>query len=260
MVRVVQISDPHLFADPDARLRGVPTDAAFRDVLAHVDRHHGDFDLLVLTGDLAHDEDERTYERLWRHLGDRISRCRLIPGNHDQRSFLRSTFGPLVGPGAGEFVCFAQTLDNWHVLGLDTHVPGEIHGRLEPSHLQWLRSQLLAADGPTVVFMHHPPISVQSRWLEEIALREPEAFCALVGANPGVKAICTGHVHHEFSGHVGRAVVKCAPSTAIQFRPRTDEMQRDEIPPGYCVLELEDQAVRWRVVRLPDLHYPPEPN
>jgi predicted MPP superfamily phosphohydrolase len=51
-----------------------------------------DFDLLVLSGDTAHDEEPATYESVRKELGDLAGRVRVIPGNHDDRQALRDVF------------------------------------------------------------------------------------------------------------------------------------------------------------------------
>ena len=72
--KVVQISDTHFW--PTAP-RGQRTDmASFCAVLDDIDERHGDFDLLVVTGDLAQDELEATYRHLREGLGERLSRSR----------------------------------------------------------------------------------------------------------------------------------------------------------------------------------------
>ena len=91
--KVVQISDTHLMANRADRVANVSTWASFCAVLDDIDERHGDFDLLVVTGDLAQDELEATYRHLREGLGERLSRSRVIPGNHDDRPALRKSFG-----------------------------------------------------------------------------------------------------------------------------------------------------------------------
>ena len=69
-VRIVQLSDLHLYRDPDSLLAGVPTWATFRAVLDLVSRQQDDFDYLILTGDLAQDEALETYKMLRETLGN----------------------------------------------------------------------------------------------------------------------------------------------------------------------------------------------
>lgn len=256
--QIVQLTDLHLFADPAERQTGVPTRETFREVLELVGARHSDFDLCVLTGDLAHDERRETYEALRDLLGDWVPRCRFLPGNHDDRRFLRQVFPEVVAGGRGP-IGFATDRGPWRIIGLDTHVPGEIRGRIDEGQLHWLESELAAHAGrPTLLFMHHPPISVRSAWLDRLGLEEAEQFERLILASPQVKLIATGHVHHEFRGRLGGAEVCTAPSTGVQFDPSGDESHYAAERPGYRVITLEGANHETHVVRLPDVKYAPD--
>ena len=257
MPRIVQLTDLHLTADPAARLKGVPTWETFRDVLTHVRENAGDWDLLVVTGDLAQDEVAETYDLLREELGDWLPRCRVVPGNHDNRAGLRQVF-PEMFSHRSEFLTFHEALGEWRILGLDTHSPGEVAGRIGPDQLQWFARQLEEnGPSPTLVFLHHPPISVNSAWLDKIGLEAPESFCGLIESHPQVRAVATGHVHHVFEGKLGALAVFTTPSTAIQFEPGGESATYSSDPPGYRVFDLGDTGYRTQVVRLPMLRFPP---
>ena len=141
--RVVQISDCHLFTDPAEELRGVRPHDQVRRALEHVTAHESECDLLVISGDLAHDELRPTYVVLREMLGDWIPRCRIIPGNHDHRESMHDVFAEIVTPGQQE-VCFEQPVPGWKILGLDTHIPGEVPGELGAAQCQWVHDRLSA--------------------------------------------------------------------------------------------------------------------
>lgn len=256
MPRIVQLTDLHLFCDR-ARLKNVPTWETLRDVCRHVKTHAGKWDLLVLTGDLAHDELAETYELLREELGDWLPRCRLVPGNHDNRAGLRTVFSDIV-PATDEFISFAEDLSGWRILGIDSHQPGEVPGRIKPEQLDWLSRELKQhRDQPTLLFLHHPPIPVNSPWLDKIGLENPEPFQQLIAEHPQIQAIITGHVHHEFRGKLGTADVLTSPSTSLQFEPKGEDSSYTNDPPGYRIFDLEKESYRTEVHRLPELRFPP---
>ena len=87
-LHVVQITDPHLFADADGELRGVNTAGSLAAVLHAVRRRDWPPDLIVLTGDLAQDESRGAYQRL-RHLLEPLDVPVLsLPGNHDDPALM----------------------------------------------------------------------------------------------------------------------------------------------------------------------------
>ena len=254
-MRVIQLSDPHLFADPQARLCNVPTSETFRAVLEDVAQLPGGFDFIVLTGDLAQDPSLETYRALGDMLGEWRPRCRLIPGNHDNPDALRVAFPDLV-PGRGP-AGFSFGAEGWRVIGLDTHSPGEVGGRLDPPQLEWLARELSTDAGHVLVCLHHPPAPIGVAWLDPIGLENPEPFVQLVSRAHQVEGVCCGHVHQEFEGRLGRAAFYATPSTAFQFG-HEDVERFDLIPPGYRIFELDGAGLSTRVVRLPALAFPPE--
>ena len=55
-VRILQISDPHLFADSAGRLPGVETLTSMRRVLGHAMIRRSTIDAILCSGDLVNDD------------------------------------------------------------------------------------------------------------------------------------------------------------------------------------------------------------
>ena len=66
-IRLVQISDSHLFKDTQRTLLGLNTEQSFLNVLALVMQEQPAIDLLLTTGDIAQQPDVETYQRYLRH-------------------------------------------------------------------------------------------------------------------------------------------------------------------------------------------------
>ena len=97
---------------------------------------------VVVTGDFTHDERRETYQAVRGLLEEWLDRCHVLPGNHDERALLREVFSGQAG-GTDRGICFSQSLGGWRLLGIDTHVPGEVAGRVEPAMLDWLAGEFL---------------------------------------------------------------------------------------------------------------------
>jgi len=239
--RIVQLTDLHLHRDPAARLAGVDTWRTFRAVLDCVRRDHGNFDHLVLTGDFAQDESLETYLMLREALGEWTGRCRLVPGNHDDPAKLRQAFPECVENAHGPLT-FDLAGNAWHVIGLDSHLPGEVKGRVDGEQLAWLASRLAERrDTPTLLFMHHPPLPIRVEWLDEIGMDTPAGLVDLIEISPQVKIVCAGHVHQAFSGRIGTAAMFTTPSTCVQFAARADKTF-DTRAAGYRTFTLHDDG------------------
>src|SRR5262245_53991577 len=242
--RIVQLTDCHLFADPDRSLRGIVTWPRLAAVLDDVRRQVPDIDLLVLTGDTAHDEERATYESVRHELAGWVDRVQFIPGNHDNRSALRDVFPDASSDLVGR-VTFHMQLDDWQVIGLDSQQTGELPGSLGDEQLAWLRARLATETQlRTVLFLHHPPIAVQSAWLDRIGLQDALEFERLLRGHPQVRLCICGHVHQEMAGSLGGVTVFTTPAVGPQFRPRTENLEIELAPPGYRVLELHSDG-RW---------------
>ncbi len=248
--RIIQFSDLHLLETDDGELRGVRTAACFDVVWNAVLSSYSDADMFVFTGDIAAHAEEGAYRQVRAKCEPFLPRSRMITGNHDDGGLLRRCF-PDVVPGESGPVVFSESLGGWRLIGLDTLVEGAVQGRLSEAQLQWLSEELARfAEQPILLFMHHPPISVDSSWLDEIMLENPEGLAAVLASAPQVRAVFCGHVHHEFEGRLGQVPVYTVPSTAIQFAPGTAELVIDEEPPGFRVIELHGGKFATQVVRV----------
>ncbi len=256
-MRIIQITDCHLLADPAAELKGICTRERLVRVLDALREELPQAELLIVTGDLTHDERAETLQALRELLADWLPRVRVLPGNHDDRGFMRQVFGDIILP-AGERNVFAEFLGNWRLIGLDTQVPGAVGGEVGLAQLDWLERQLEVSPQPTALFLHHPPVLVGSPWLDRIGLADAPALWQLLVRFPQVRVVCTGHIHQEMAVHRGGALVLSTPSTAVQFRPESESLEVDDVPPGYRILELEDDgSVRTRVMRVVAAGGPP---
>jgi Icc protein len=249
---ILQLTDLHLFADKGTLLKGIDPWQSLARVLETIRSRQIEFDHLLLTGDLTHDGKPETYEQLREALGPWAQVAQAIPGNHDDRHHLGQVFNV---PNSDESwlddrVTFSFTAGDWRIFALDTLVPGELRGELEAQQLIWLERQLVVhREVPTVIFLHHPPVKVGSAWLDRIGLSNREFFCRLIELSSQVKLICCGHVHQEFQARIGGATVLAAPSTSVQFKPGTETLEVDDLPPGMRVIRLQGDAFETQVIR-----------
>ena len=257
MSTILQISDPHLMSKSDGTLKGVPTAESFGMVLQRARAEVPDPARVVLTGDLSHEHTVDGYELLKDILGDWTERSLLIPGNHDDRLGMRTVFHQVPGHDDDE-ILFREELEKWLLIGLDSHVPDEVYGELSEGILEkldvWLSEN---PDRPTLIFLHHPPVPVGSRWIDKIGLRNPTALKALIGSSPGIRGLFCGHIHQVFEGSFAGKPFFSAPAASFQFLPKSEVMELDLRPEGFRVIELQEMAISTRAVRLDAVHFPP---
>jgi Icc protein len=257
--RIVQITDLHLFRDADERLFGIPTRELLQDVLDHVAAHAGRVDHLVITGDHTHDDLPETYEALREMLAPWLDRLWQLPGNHDARPVLRAVFGDRIDGDGGERISFSFAADGWLCLGLDTQVPGAVGGLVDEEHMRWVEEQLRTHDPVgAVLFLHHPPLDTGLEWLDRIGLDGKELLRALLVAEPRLRLVCAGHIHHERAERVGEAEIVTTPATGLEFSPTSPTKLFVRSAPGYRIVELDDEGHATWVVRLTEARYTPD--
>ncbi|WP_346799012.1 phosphodiesterase [Halomonas sp. Bachu 37] len=230
-MRLVQITDCHLHADPEAPSRaGFPL-RQFQIVVQQVIEKRPD--IVVVSGDISQDETSASYVLAKEILASLPCPWFWLPGNHDQPELMEA-----VHPLHREV-----DMQGWRLLLLHTQVSGQPHGELGAEQLAELVERLENDVRPTVIAMHHPPLDVGTAWMDRIGLQDREAFWQSLAAYPQVKVILFGHAHQAFARLQGFGdhvigVYGC-PSTTDQFLAGAEHFTIDEASrPGYRVIDL----------------------
>jgi len=246
-IRIVQISDFHLLADPGQAMMGINTEQSFLAVLEQAWRSHGRVDLFLMTGDLVQDATCATYNRLRRRLDALPVPFYCLPGNHDEAGLIRQSL-------AHGHIAFQPQilLDGWQIICLDSTVPGDPGGFLAQDQLALLEASLAGQPARhALVCLHHSPLPTGAEWLDTMVLANHEALFALIKGFPQVKAVVFGHIHQAMDAtRDGLSLLGC-PSTCFQFKPDSEHFALDCVPQGYRWLELyPDGSLKTGVVRL----------
>lgn len=241
-MRLIQITDCHLHADPAARSRtGIPHRQFVRVVEEAASWRP---DMVLVTGDVSQDETAASYALAERELARLDCPWSWLPGNHDEPARM------------AECHPFEDSVDlgQRRLLLLDTQVPGQTHGALGAARLEALAERLAEDDRPTLIAMHHPPIGVGSRWVDALGLADAEAFWEVLATHERVEAILCGHIHQAFecrraTPH-GEVAIYACPATSDQFLPGAETFAVDAAAlPGFRVFDLGD-ALSTRVERV----------
>ena len=245
-LRVAQVTDPHLYADPSGCLLGLNTLESF-DRILDMARSLAPLDTVLVTGDLVHDGSPVGYAHLRRRLARLQVPTYCLAGNHDLPAVMRS----VVHRGKVQVTTSAQ-LKGWSLVFLNSTLPDNDGGHLSDQELENLANSLNAhPDKPTLVCLHHHPVPVGSAWMDTMALDNPERFFDIIDRHPQVWAILWGHIHQEFEAQRKGVRLIGSPSTCIQFTPGQDEFGVDPLPPGFRWLALlPDGQIRTGVERL----------
>lgn len=236
-VTLVQFTDPHLFASPEGRLRGVATLPALQATLAAAAEDIAACDAVLVTGDLVND-DPAAYQHIRTEFGSLGKPVLCLPGNHDLPEAMRRALAGSPFQVEGHW-----DAGTWRVVLLDSTVPGETGGALSADALGRLdRSLAAAADRHALVCLHHHPVLMGSRWLDTVGLANADEFFDVLGRHDNVRAVLFGHVHQPLDEMRRELRVLATPSTCAQFRPRSDQFAADDAPPAWRTLSLHQDG------------------
>lgn len=237
-IRLLQITDSHLSAEPEQTLNGVVTDRSLRSVIDHINDTHADADYVLATGDLSHDGSAATYTRLYEYFLDLQLPVACLGGNHDNVKNLRASL-------QGEQISCPRhiTLNRWQIILLNSVVREHSGGHLIESELKFLQQRLQAGQKKfTLVCLHHQPTTIGSPWMDRMGLDNGEQLFAVLEAHPQMRGVLWGHVHQEYDRSERGLRLLASPSTCVQFKPRSEDFALDDKAPGYRWLELYDDG------------------
>ncbi|WP_145521020.1 3',5'-cyclic-AMP phosphodiesterase [Yersinia mollaretii] len=255
-VRILQITDTHLFAGEHETLLGVNTSHSYRAVLDAIVAEQHPFDLIVATGDLAQDHSVAAYQNFAKGIARLPAPCLWLPGNHDfQPAMVDALAYAGIAPSKQVLVG-----DNWQILLLDSQVFGVPYGELSDYQLEWMERCLVAhPERYTLILLHHHPMPSGCTWLDQHSLRNAHMLAAVLTRYPRVTTLLCGHIHQDLDLDWYGKRLLASPSTCVQFKPHCTNFTLDTVAPGWRYLDLlPDGRLETEVRRLASDEFCPD--
>ncbi len=230
---VAQLSDLHLFSTPEQTLLGLQTMASFSAIVEALVQLPQQPDVILLTGDLAQDESPAAYEQIVQQLRPLNIPTYWLPGNHDHLPSMASILNQ-----APIYSDKAFSMGGWQFLLLDSTVSQQVHGAFSAKYLAELDQYLQSTTQPTLIALHHPPVAIDSDWLDNLGLHNSDDFFAVVERYPHVKLTIFGHIHQQVEQQRQGIAYLSTPSTCVQFAPNQKTFSLDQSQPGFRLLQL----------------------
>ncbi len=234
-IRILQITDTHLFADRHQDLLGVQTCHSYHAVLDAILAQQYPFDLVVATGDLAQDQSLTAYQHFAKGVARLSVPCVWLPGNHDVQPIMTTA---LIQSGlpSSKHILLGH---HWHIILLDSHVPGVPYGKLSDPQLTWMEHCLLAYPQRYVlILLHHHLGSSGCLWLDQHSLQNAHQLAEILMRYSTVNTLVCGHIHQEMDYDWHGLRLLASPSTCVQFKPHCTNFTLDILSPGWRYLDL----------------------
>jgi 3',5'-cyclic-AMP phosphodiesterase len=252
-LKIIQLSDLHLFANKAEKLDGIAPQITLEAVITKIynDVDIQPLDLVVITGDISQDYSAASYEVAWQLCAKLHVPIVAVPGNHDAIELFKNIF---TNP---QYSVTEKSLlqGNWLLVFLSSNFSGEQKGHIVQQDLLWLNAimqQTIAEN--CIIFLHHHVLPVQSPGIDNLSLENAEEFLAVISkaANKFKKVlVVSGHVHQEYSQTISNIIFLTTPSTCWQFKPSSLVLQLDNLMPGFRYICLyEDSNYMSKIVRV----------
>jgi 3',5'-cyclic AMP phosphodiesterase CpdA len=230
-MRIAQISDSHISDHIPARLDDL------KDAVDAV--NHSAPDLVIHTGDVAHDAHDSEYRAAFEIMESLQAPYFVIPGNRDRRQPLISVFGERLQTNHGYI---QYVLDDYpvRIVLLDTVSTDSNKGALCEVRLDHAIAALAHPDPrPCVVFMHHTPYDV-AEIPDPFQFEDRAVVAQLTSAFQrctALQAVYCGHVHRNVQSTIGSLPVSAISCMARDLR-KGELSAEDRSRAMFRVLEL----------------------
>lgn len=244
-LRLIQLSDLHL-VEEGKLLRNVldtptRTRAALDQILVFKPA------AVILSGDIGQ-RNHHVHDDAAAYLGHFQDQLGIpfiaVGGNHDPIDSVGKAFnlGKIAsGPELGDTVHDVQGL---RIIGLDSHGVGQHYGHLTVEQLSWLQEMLAEpAEHGTLVVTHHPPIPSTTLSQRGSGLHNAEHLYEVI-KDTDVRAILTGHYHHQIAGTLGHIPVWVSGAASYNFDLFAEDETLTGMGDGWAtVVDIYDETV-----------------
>ncbi|WIK59278.1 metallophosphoesterase [Actinotignum urinale] len=243
-IRLLHISDTHLFGDGSLHRGVIDTTERLNTVLHHAQKGEP-CAAIIVSGDISDDGTVESYRLAEEKIGA-LARTWKAPvvwacGNHDARRGMRQAFA-FPGMPDDPILSIAEIPD-LRIIAVDTSVPGKGYGYLG-QQIQWA-IEAQADNRANVFVLHHPPLPAPTLLHEALRLSDTDELADALenirpeNGMPKPVAIIAGHYHRATQGTVGGVPVFVAPGVAnITVLDRGYEWESSVAGSGYEIVTL----------------------
>ena len=227
VLHFIHITDTHLLNQSDETLHSLNTKLCFETVLSHSQTSYPEIDFLLLTGDISQTGTKESYELFKSIIQQYDLPIYCVPGNHDTPILLQNVI-----PNSPDNSINIIQIGRFSLILISSCVENKHHGMITQHCLQQLEDYLQNSTNQfMIIAIHHPPVSINSTWLDEIGLHNKTEFLQTINKFSQNTLLLFGHVHQEFDWQKNKLRVLTTPSTCYQYKVNSKYMHRVYTPP-----------------------------
>jgi Icc protein len=216
-IKIIQITDSHLFSSNDELMMGHKNNMNFYDVINKIkNKHLSDTDLIFLTGDLSQDQTSKSYKHITSELQSMNIPIYWIPGNHDDNNIMLSVFSNNALFKIEKYI----ELKYWIFVFLNTQKIGSESGFLDRDEIYFIKNEInknASKNKKIALVMHHHPTPFNTPLIDSYILENHAELWSTI-KDSTVKMIMCGHVHGDYSFTKNSIQIESAPATCFQFK------------------------------------------
>lgn len=230
-LRFIHISDTHIGPTRDYELYGCNCFNNALRMVETINRLPLVPEFVLHTGDVTAAPDEAAY----RLAAEVFTRLRVpiyfVTGNHDSSVMIRKylRMGEMEIASDVNGLAYTFEVNGYRFITLDARGPDEIdpRGVLEEHQFAFLRRELDRDATPVAVFLHFPPLPLDSRWLnnEMLLMNGERLHRVLVPYRDRLRGVFFGHVHRGMHVLQDGVLYSSVASTIGQFAAWPDDQQ-----------------------------------
>lgn len=244
VLKFVHITDSHLLNKAEETFHNLNTKNNLETVLSHSQTHYPDIDFLLFTGDISQTGSEESYLLFKSLIQEYDLPVYCVPGNHDSPKLLQNII-----PSCPDNSINIIQSGLFSLVLLNSWVEDKHHGMISQHCLQQLEEHLQnSEDQFNIIAIHHPPVLINSKWLDEISLQNQIEFLQIINKYPQNTLLICGHVHQEIDQQIDKLRLLATPSTCHQFKANSDHRHHVDTPsPAYRFIKLTTNNIDTKV-------------
>lgn len=222
---IAQITDTHI-AGWDKKTYGIaPMVENLSQCVEHINQLSPGPDVVLVTGDITSSGNVEEFEQAASLLNKLKSPYYVIPGNHDNKANLLSTFAGIAcfstsisNDPQQEFINYVINDYDLRLIAMDSTIINEAGGEICETRATWLNDRLAEdKQKPTIIFMHHPPLKLSVRESNCDGFIGADRLGKIIAKNSNIERILCGHVHLPTFARWQGTVVSTAPSIGMSL-------------------------------------------